>query len=116
VLGEVWTEMIAAKLGVDVHQVHKKVAERMATPKPGSVEAGRLLKWPAHARQQPLPGSRLVTPAGRMRCRFTEVVEGRLLGWGRVGRCWPGYSGGSLVPTCVAFSSCWSTNHQRTNP
>jgi len=43
VLGEVWTEMIAAKLGVDVHQVHEKVAERMATPKPGSVEAGRLL-------------------------------------------------------------------------
>ena len=43
VLGEVWTEMIAAKLGVNVHQVHEKVAERMATPKPGSVEAGRLL-------------------------------------------------------------------------
>jgi len=37
--------------GVDVPQVHKKVAERMATPKPASVEAGRLLEGPAHARQ-----------------------------------------------------------------
>jgi uncharacterized membrane protein len=33
VLGEVWTEMIAAKLGVDVHEVHHKVAERMAAAK-----------------------------------------------------------------------------------
>ncbi len=33
VLGEVWTEMIAAKLGIEMHQVHEKVAERMATAK-----------------------------------------------------------------------------------
>jgi uncharacterized membrane protein len=30
VLGEVWTEMIAAKLGIEMHQVHERVAERMA--------------------------------------------------------------------------------------
>src|SRR6266545_4852467 len=29
VLGEVWTEMIAARLGIDVREVHEKVAERM---------------------------------------------------------------------------------------
>jgi uncharacterized membrane protein len=33
VLGEVWTEMIAARLGIDVHEVHEKVAERMAAAK-----------------------------------------------------------------------------------
>jgi uncharacterized membrane protein len=30
VLGEVWVEMIAAKLGIDVREVHEKVADRMA--------------------------------------------------------------------------------------
>jgi hypothetical protein len=30
VLGEVWIEMIAARLGVDVREVHEKVADRMA--------------------------------------------------------------------------------------
>src|SRR6266542_1204073 len=33
VLGEVWTEMIAARLGIDVREVHEKVAERMAAAK-----------------------------------------------------------------------------------
>ena len=33
VLGEVWIEMIAAKLGIEVRQVHERVAERMAAAK-----------------------------------------------------------------------------------
>jgi uncharacterized membrane protein len=33
VLGEVWIEMIAARLGIDVREVHEKVAERMAAAK-----------------------------------------------------------------------------------
>jgi uncharacterized membrane protein len=33
VLGEVWVEMIAARLGIDVREVHEKVAERMAAAK-----------------------------------------------------------------------------------
>jgi uncharacterized membrane protein len=33
VLGEVWIEMIAAKLGIELQQVHEKVAERMAAAK-----------------------------------------------------------------------------------
>jgi uncharacterized membrane protein len=42
VLGEVWTEMIAAKLGIEVQQVHEKVAERMAVAKArqAAAEAG----------------------------------------------------------------------------
>jgi len=39
--------------------------------------------------------------------KFTEAVEGRLLGGLRLlGRWWPGHSGGSVAPTCVAFTSC----------
>jgi uncharacterized membrane protein len=44
------------------------------------VEAGRLLTWHAHDRQKQLRGSRLVEPTGQGSCRFTEVVEIRLLG------------------------------------
>jgi uncharacterized membrane protein len=33
VLGEVWIETVAEKLGIDVHEVHAKVAERMAAAK-----------------------------------------------------------------------------------
>jgi uncharacterized membrane protein len=44
------------------------------------VEAGRLLEWRAHDRQKQLRGSRLVEPTGKRTCRFTEVVEVRLLG------------------------------------
>jgi uncharacterized membrane protein len=44
------------------------------------VEAGRLLQWRAHDRQKQLQGSRLVEPTGQRTCRFTEVVEVRLLG------------------------------------
>jgi hypothetical protein len=44
------------------------------------VEPGRRLQWRAHDRQKRLEGSRLVEPTGPGSCRFTEVVEGRLLG------------------------------------
>ena len=44
------------------------------------VEAGRLLEWHAQDRQKRLRGSRLVEPTGLGSCRFTEVVEIRLLG------------------------------------
>jgi uncharacterized membrane protein len=44
------------------------------------VEPGRRLQWRAHDRQKHLEGSRLVEPTTRASCRFTEVVEGRLLG------------------------------------
>jgi uncharacterized membrane protein len=44
------------------------------------VEPGRRLQWRAHDRQKQLEGSRLVEPTSPASCRFTEVVEGRLLG------------------------------------
>jgi uncharacterized membrane protein len=44
------------------------------------VEPGHRLWWRAHDRQKRLEGSRLVEPTGSGSCRFTEVVEGRLLG------------------------------------
>jgi hypothetical protein len=44
------------------------------------VEAGRLLRWRAHDRQKQLQGSRLVELTGPTDSRFTEVVEGHLLG------------------------------------
>jgi hypothetical protein len=44
------------------------------------VETGRLLEWRAQDRQKQLHGSRLVEPTGPASSRFTEVVEGRLLG------------------------------------
>jgi uncharacterized membrane protein len=47
------------------------------------VEAGRLLQWRAHDRQKHLQGSRLVEATGPASCRFTEVVEGRLLALSR---------------------------------
>jgi hypothetical protein len=44
------------------------------------VEPGHRLQWRAHDRQKHLEGSRLVELTGPGSCRFTEVVEGRLLG------------------------------------
>ena len=44
------------------------------------VEPGRRLQWQAHDRQKQLRGSRLVEPTSPASCRFTEAVEGRLLG------------------------------------
>jgi uncharacterized membrane protein len=47
------------------------------------VEAGRLLQWRAHDQQKQLQGSRLVEPTGPSSSRFTEVVEGGLVGLSR---------------------------------
>ena len=47
------------------------------------VEVGRLLEWRAHDRQKQLKGARLVEPTGPASSRFTEVVEGGLLGLSR---------------------------------
>jgi hypothetical protein len=47
------------------------------------VEAGRLLQWRAHDRQMQLQGSRLVEPTEPTSSRFTEVVEGGLVGLSR---------------------------------
>ena len=43
-------------------------------------QPGRLLEWHAQDRQKQLRGARLVEPTGQGSCRFTEVVEVRLLG------------------------------------
>ena len=48
------------------------------------IEPGRRLQWRAHDRQKRLEGSRLVEPTSPASCRFTEVVEGRLLGPSRL--------------------------------
>ena len=50
----------------------------------GRVEPGRRLHWRAHDRQKQLEGSRLVEPSGPASSRFTQVVEGLLLGPSRV--------------------------------
>jgi Polyketide cyclase / dehydrase and lipid transport len=47
------------------------------------VETGRLLAWRAHDGTKRLQGSRLVEPTGPASSRFTEVVEGHLLGLSR---------------------------------
>jgi hypothetical protein len=44
------------------------------------VDPGHLLEWRAHDRHKQLQGSRVVEPTGQRSCRFTKVVEGRLLG------------------------------------
>jgi hypothetical protein len=72
------------------------------------VEAGRLLTWYAHDRQKQLRGSRLVEPTGRGTCRFTEVVEVRLLGLLRPwSRWWRGCSNGRPPPTSDALNTYW---------
>jgi uncharacterized membrane protein len=48
------------------------------------VEAGRLLAWAPTTGKKQLQGSRLVEPTGPASSRFTEVVEG-----GLVGLSWP---------------------------
>jgi uncharacterized protein YndB with AHSA1/START domain len=48
------------------------------------VEPGHRLQWQARDRQKQLRGSRLVEPTGPASSRFTEVVEGHLLGPFRV--------------------------------
>jgi hypothetical protein len=62
----------------------------------------------AHDRQKQLLGSRLVEPTGPGSCRFTEVVEVRLLGLLRPwSRWWRGCSNGRPPPTSDASNTCW---------
>ena len=70
-----------AQVGVTTHETLRLLGLTFRTDASiDRVEAGRLLEWHAHDRQKQLRGSRLVEPTGQGSCRFTEVVEGRLLG------------------------------------
>ena len=70
-----------AQVGVTTHELLRLLAMTVRTDATiDRVEAGRLLAWRAHDRQKQLQGSRLVEPTGPASARFTEVVEGRLLG------------------------------------
>ena len=70
-----------AQVGVTTHEVLRLLGLTFRTDASiDRVDAGRLLEWHAHDRQKQLRGSRLVEPTGQGSCRFTEVVEGRLLG------------------------------------
>lgn len=70
-----------AQEGVTTHELLRLLAMTFRTDATiDRVEPGRRLQWRAHDRQKQLEGSRLVEPSGPASCRFTEVVEGRLLG------------------------------------
>jgi uncharacterized membrane protein len=70
-----------AQVGVTTHEVLRLLGLTFRIDASiDRVDAGRLLEWHAHDRQKQLRGSRLVEPTGQGSCRFTEVVEGRLLG------------------------------------
>jgi uncharacterized membrane protein len=70
-----------AQVGVTTHERLRLLAMTFRTDAIiDRVEAGRLLHWRAHDRQKHLQGSRLVEPTGPTSSRFTEVVEGGLLG------------------------------------
>ena len=70
-----------AQVGDDTHELLRLLGMSFRTDATITrVEAGRLLKWRAHDREKQMHGSRLVEPTGPASCRFTEVVEGRLLG------------------------------------
>jgi hypothetical protein len=72
------------------------------------VKAGRLLEWHARDRQKQLPGARLVEPTGPGGCRFTEVMEVRLLGLLRpLEPLWRGCSTGRPPPTSDGLNICW---------
>jgi hypothetical protein len=69
------------RVGVTTHEALRLLGLTFRTDASiDRVEAGRLLTWHAHDRQKQLRGSRLVEPTGLGTCRFTEVVEVRLLG------------------------------------
>jgi uncharacterized membrane protein len=73
-----------AQVGVTTHERLRLLGLTFRTDATiDQVEAGRLLKWRAHDRQKQLQGSRMVEPTGPTSCRFTEVVEGGLLGLSR---------------------------------
>jgi hypothetical protein len=70
-----------AQVGVTTHETLRLLGLSFRTDASiDRVEAGRLLTWYAQDRQKQLRGSRLVEPTGQGTCRFTEVVEVRLLG------------------------------------
>jgi uncharacterized protein YndB with AHSA1/START domain len=70
-----------AQEGVATHELLRLVGLSFRTDATiDRVEPGRRLQWCAHDRQKRLQGSRLVEPIGPASCRFTEVVEGHLLG------------------------------------
>ena len=70
-----------AQVGVTTHERLRLLGMTFRTDASiDRVEAGRLLTWHAHDRQKQLRGSRLVEPTGQGSCRFTEVLEVRLLG------------------------------------
>ena len=74
-----------AQLGVTTHERLRLLGLSFRTDAIiDRVEAGRLLHWRAHDRQKHLQGSRRVEPTGPSSSRFTEVVEG-----GLVGLSWP---------------------------
>lgn len=70
-----------AQVGVTTHELLRLLGMTFRTDATiDRVEAGRLLEWRAHDRQKQLHGCRLVEPTGPATSRFTEVVEGQLLG------------------------------------
>ena len=70
-----------AQVGVTTHEALRLLGLSFRTDASiDRVEAGRLLTWHAHDRHRQLRGARLVEPTGQGSCRFTEVVEVRLLG------------------------------------
>ena len=70
-----------AQAGVTTHEALRLLGLTFRTDASiDRVEAGRLLEWHAHDRQKQLRGARLVEPTGQGSCRFTEVIEVRLLG------------------------------------
>ena len=73
-----------AQVGVTTHERLRLLGMSFRTDAViDRVEVGRLLEWRAHDRQKQLQGSRLVEPTGSTSSRFTEVVEGGLLGLSR---------------------------------
>jgi hypothetical protein len=74
-----------AQEGITTHELLRLLGMTFRTDATiDQVEPGHRLRWRAHDRQKHLEGSRLVEAIGPASCRFTEVVEGRLLGPSRV--------------------------------
>jgi uncharacterized membrane protein len=74
-----------AQEGVTTHELLRVLGMTFRTDAAiDRVEPGRRLQWRAHDRQKQLRGSRLIEPTGPVSSRFTEVVEGRLLGPSRL--------------------------------
>lgn len=98
-----------AQVGVTTHEALRLLGMTFRTDATiDRVETGRLLEWRAQDRQKQLHGSRLVEPTGPASSRFTEVVEGHLLGLcDRWSGWWPGCSNGKPQPTCDGSNTYW---------